>query len=190
MASRQKQHNPSSNKRARAFVSVEKSQRHLLYLNTVPLREKIDVLTTQDGEPDGSVSNKTRRPEEEISDDVSAAVTREVATIIDLYIFCEKIQDVRSKNILTTAILEATQTQREDGFEYTIPLDGPTIRLYDTTAPGNKMRKLLVDHIVVWGDVESLQELQHPSQWEKDPNAQRDARTEFMFDVAVALFKK
>jgi type IV secretory pathway VirB4 component len=80
----------------------------LLYLNTVPIREKVEVYATTGNKSDTTHSKKkTQRSKEEILSDITQAAIREYTSIMDLYILCDQLQDTQSKNLVLTAMVEA-----------------------------------------------------------------------------------
>ncbi|KAF2121999.1 hypothetical protein BDV96DRAFT_640068 [Lophiotrema nucula] len=90
---------------------------------------------------DCSVGDSNDRDSDDGSDEP------EFRELFRLYILCDKLQDVISKNLLIDAVLEATHQDSYKNTTYLPLLEEITI-LYGGTMAGSPMRRLLVDHMV------------------------------------------
>ena len=68
----------------------------------------------------------------------------EQEALAKLYVFAEKVQDVRAKNTIMKAFLKSVWKVRSDGLCY-VPARGSIHVIYEGSTPGSSMRRLLVD---------------------------------------------
>jgi hypothetical protein len=98
------------------------------------------------------------------SQELIGAVHAEYNALVELYVFCEKIMDVKSKHLLMTAMVEAVYQVRPNKTLW-LPLAETVAIVFNGTTEDSPMRWYLVDlHVVhgVFGELPDGEEAYHP----------------------------
>jgi hypothetical protein len=139
----------------------------LLYTNTLPLEDLISIYINKE--------QQVKKAEEDFQREINEAAGQEYKDMCTLYIFCNRVQDTTSKNLILTAMVEQINKRRADGRRHH-PGKVQINLVYDGTMPGDCMRKLLVD-IHVWRGSEF---------WFKGQNCD-SYPAEFLWDYALRM---
>lgn len=116
---------------------------HLLYFGSLPVREDPKELPATDISADAASTAKGAN--------VGSAAVAEFRKLAELYVFCEKVQDLERKCTAMAAMIEATKIRRADSCRY-YPGHVDVSILYSGTMPSDPMREFLVKCAVVIGD--------------------------------------
>jgi hypothetical protein len=141
----------------------------LIYTNTVPVDEDINIYT--------DAEKQIKKDKETLAQDIQAATSRELVGLNRLYVFCEKLQDSVSKDLVVTATVAQTKELRPDNLSYW-PGSLQISRIYEGTVLGNSARKLLVD-MYAWNSTVG---------WFKD-HGYDDYAAEFLYDLNVCMLQ-
>ncbi|KAF2241953.1 hypothetical protein BU26DRAFT_391005, partial [Trematosphaeria pertusa] len=119
--------------------------------------------------------------EKEVSEEekpIDYHLVSEYKQLCKLYVFCDKVQDVFSKNKIVDAIIEATEEKQKDGLER-YPSSTCISLIYDGTTRSSAMRRLLVDFYIEQGW----------SKWLGEKDAEVLPK-DFLFDVAQGMLER
>jgi hypothetical protein len=106
------------------------------------------------------------------------AVDIEFERLINLYVFCEHVQDLDAKKVLLSTLVESTRKIRYDDMNYYPSEQDVVHSIYAKTPTGDPMREFLVDCFVIKGTHEWIR---HTSATDYPP--------EFLFDVLATTFE-
>lgn len=130
---------------------------------------------------DSNESDADSEKEKEVSEEekpIDYHLVSEYKQLCKLYVFCDKVQDVFSKNKIVDAIIEATEEKQKDGLER-YPSSTCISLIYDGTTRSSAMRRLLVDFYIEQGW----------SKWLGEKDAEVLPK-DFLFDVAQGMLER
>ena len=143
----------------------------LLYSGVLPIHEHPETTGTSE-----SIEAK-EKTDKDLKSAVLSAVDKEYKMLGNLYVFAEKLGDLKAKCSILSATIEATQKKRADGLRY-FPCSTVIKDIYAGTKPADRMRKFLTNvALLMW----------HEGWGEEAKHTQY--HYEYLFDVVVAMGK-
>jgi hypothetical protein len=137
----------------------------LLYGDVVPFEPTVNIYVDSE--------QHIKKTQEDLKAEVNLLVGREYTNLSRLYVFCEKVQDLVSKNLVITAFVEQMNKTRLNELVL-YPGQNSINIVFEGTVRGDCLRKLFVD-LYVWRAEEC---------WWKDKGC-NSFGVEFLFDLAV-----
>jgi hypothetical protein len=105
------------------------------------------------------------------------AVEIEYRAILDLYVYCEHVQDLEAKKVLLSTFVESARRIRDDGASH-LPCREDAQFIYSNTSPGDPIREFMVDCYAIEG-----------TRYWLERESAMDYAPQFLFDVLAATFE-